>query len=117
MQQQIRRSLHTALQDSALQFSWEGVAQRTMEPEEKTLWANVQHFVLRLHIVTVTVLAENASPLLNLGLLPLRCCLDGLLEGLAQLALGQVILQTASWRHSDGPQKIRQCWQLASESG
>ena len=93
------------MKESSLQLSWKGLARRTMEPVEKTSWANVQHFELRFHIVLVALLAENASSLLNYRLLPLRCCLEGLTEEMEQLAFGQIILQTTSWRHSNGPQK------------
>ena len=105
MQHQVRINLITTMKESSLQLSWEGLARRTMEPVEKFSWANVQHFVLRVSIVLFALLAENASSLLNYRLLPLRCCLDGLTEGMEQLAFGQIILQTTSWRHSNGTQK------------
>ena len=93
------------MKESSLWLSWEGLARRTIEPEEKSSGVNVQHFELRFHILVVALLAENASGLLNYRLLPLRCCLDGLTERMDQLALGQKILQTTSWRHSNSPQK------------
>ena len=48
------------MKESSLQLSWEGLlARRTMEPVEKTSWANVQHFELRFHIVLVALLLRT----------------------------------------------------------
>ena len=59
MQHQVRINLITTMKESSLQLSWEGLARRTMEPVEKTSWANVQHFELRFHIVLVALLLRT----------------------------------------------------------
>ena len=92
--------------------SWADSALRSLEPQEKASRANVQPFKFLLHGITVALLSENTGRLLN----PRRC-LRSLFEKPAQLAFGQVKLETTSWGQSDGSQKLRQCGQLVREFG